>query len=188
MRRPAPGTATAGDTSIPFVAYATDCVMAGVIALESERLADLLSAAAAYEVRHATVEPLGDGPPLELADVLVVRDELCVVAGTGPRGNPDRRIRTRPHPVYARVGPYEAWGYIHAAPNADAIAVARSRQIIAMTNGWIRYPRLGRFVERAHPTMLLNRQLLEVLEDAPAQHVDGSLFAAEAAEAATTPR
>ncbi len=170
--RPTSGEHAPGDRDIPFVAYASDSVIAGVITLESARLADLLSAAAAFHVRHATVEPLGDGPALELDEVLVIRDELCLVAGTGPRGDPERRVPTEPHPVHARTGPYEVWGFIHAPGASDPLAVAQGRQIIALTDGWIRYPRLGRFVERAHPTILVNRDHLATLEETRVEDVD----------------
>jgi hypothetical protein len=167
-RRPAQDVAPTATDTIPFVAYTTDSVVSGVIGLESERLSDLLTAADAYSVRHAEVEPLGDGAPLELGDLIVVRNDICIVAGTGPRGNPARRVRTQPHWVYAGVGPYEVWGYLHAVPGADAIAAARSRQIIPMTDCWIQFPRLGRTVERAHHTVLINRQQLTLLEHADA--------------------
>jgi hypothetical protein len=171
-RQADPDQPDSGDNAIPFVAYASDSIIAGVISLESARLADLLTADAAYQVRHATVEPLGDGPPLELDEVLVVRDEVCLVAGTGPRGDPEQRVPTQPHPVHARTGPYEVWGYLHAPDGGDPHGVARDRQIIPLTDGWIRYPRLGRFVERAHPTILVNRHHLATLEDAREEDID----------------
>jgi hypothetical protein len=50
--------------------------------------------------------------------------------------------------------------------------MARARQIIPLTDGWIRYPRLGRFVERAHPTILVNRYHLATLEESRDEDVD----------------
>jgi hypothetical protein len=170
-RRRGESGAPAGNETIPFFAYATDSVVSGVIALELERLADLLTSVDAYPVRHAVVEPLGDGPLLELDDLVVVRDDICIVAGTGPRGNPARRIRTRPHRVFANVGPYEVRGYLHSVPAADAISLAQRRQIIPMTDCEVWYPRLGGFVGRAHPTLLVNRQHLLSLEDAEGNEV-----------------
>jgi hypothetical protein len=187
-RPPDSGEAAPGDRAIPFVAYTSDSVIAGMITLESARLSDLLSAAAAYQVRHATVEPLGDGPPLELDEVLVVRDDVCLVAGTGPRGDPGRRVPTQAHPVHARTGPYEVWGYLHAAHASDPLAMANGRQIIPLTDGWIRYPRFGRFVERAHPTILVNRHHLASLELVPVDDVGAYRSGVEVTDAFRTRR
>src|SRR3712207_1804581 len=110
------------DTSIPFVAYAADSVVIGRLALETERLTDLLAARESYELRDVTLESLADDTTFELETAAVRRADLFVVAGTGPRGNVARRVRTRPHAVHARVGPYELWGSVHAMPPTDPFA------------------------------------------------------------------
>lgn len=88
------------------------------------------------------------------------------MAATGPRGDAGRRVRTRPLPFRARVGPYDVFGYIHALPTADPVATALRRAIIPMTAGWIAYRRGGQLVEQRHDGMLLNRQQIEWLEQA----------------------
>ena len=184
LRRAGNGPASAADTSIPFVAYAADSVVIGRLALDSERLTDLLVAHESYELRDVTLESLGDDTTFELETAVVRRADLYVVAGTGPRGNAARRVRTRPHPVHARVGPYELWGYVHAMPTTDPVAFAQRRSIIPLTGGFIRYDRGGRIVERGHDTMLVNREQLDSIVAGEADELEAYESAmAEAREA-----
>lgn len=151
---------------VEFVGYAADCVIGGQVALDSDRMTDLLSGRAEYEVAEASLEALDDERVVEAGSVTVLRDDLCAVAATGPRGDARRRVRTRPFPIRAQVGPYEVFGYIHALPTADPVSTALRRAFIPMTGGWIRFRRGGQMVERAHEGMLLNRTQVEWLQQA----------------------
>jgi hypothetical protein len=172
LRRAANAPPPSSDTSIPFVAYASDSVVIGRLALETERLTEQLVQRESLELRDVTLESLGDDTTFELETAVVRRVDLYVIAGTGPRGNKARRVRTRPHPVHARVGPYEVWGYVHALPTADPVAAARRRAIIPITGGFVRYDRGGQVVERGHDTMLVNREQLDSLVAGDAEELE----------------
>ena len=151
---------------LQFIGYATDCVVGGEVDLDSDRLTDLLAGAESYAVTDASLEVLENDEIVRMSSVDVLRDDLCVVAATGPRGNAGRRVKTRAFPFRAKVGPYDVFGYMHALPTADPVATALRRAIIPMTGGWIAYRRGGQLVERHHEGMLLNRQHIEWLEQA----------------------
>jgi hypothetical protein len=151
------------------VAYATDCVICGTVALERDRLTDLLSHENEYDLDAVSLEVLSDSRIVVFDTTKVLRQDLCVVAATGPRGNAGRRVRTRPHPVRARVGPYDVFGYIHAMPTADVLSVARRRSIIPMTSGRIGYVRGDEVVERRHDGMLVVRDKIDWLEEATSE-------------------
>lgn len=98
--------------NIDFVGYTADCIVSGEVALESDRLTDLLSGREEYTIENVALESLDDARVVRLRSANVFRGELCVVAATGPRGDVGRRVRTRPHPMRAQVGPYEVFGYL----------------------------------------------------------------------------
>lgn len=172
MRRTRPVSADppASDRKIDFIAYATDCVVAGRVVLETERLAELLRGQDEYDLEAVSLEVLADDRVVELDTAKVFREDLCVVAGTGPRGNPARRVRTRPHPVRARVGPYDVLGYVHAMPTADVLGGVHRRPIIPVTLGSIRYLRGDEPIQRAHAAMLVNRDRIDWIEEAEEDH------------------
>lgn len=156
---------------VQFVAYATECVIGGAVELDRDRLTDLLAGREAYVVEDASIEVLEDDRVLTLSSIDLVRDDLCVVAAAGPRGDSSRRLRTRPFPIRAGVGPYEVSGYIHAIPTADPVATALRRAIVPMTDGWIAFRRGGKLVERRHEGILVNRAHIEWLEQARDEEV-----------------
>jgi hypothetical protein len=162
-------------SNIAFIAYAEDCVISGHVALEADRLTDLLTDQAEYEVRNLTLQHLEAPKQTVVRSVTVLREELCLVAGTGPRGDARRRVRTRPRAMRARVGPYDVFGYLHAMPTADPIAVAMRRPIIPVTAGWVWYTRGTETVERHHDAMLLNRDKIEWLEPATDDEIPAQL-------------
>jgi len=152
--------------NVHFVGYAADCVVTGEVALEGDRLTDLLTGQEEYSVDAVTLESLDEGRVVEVPTANVLREELCVVSATGPRGDPRRRLRTRPHPMRAQVGPYEVFGYLHATPTADPVTTALRRAVVPMTTGWIRYRRGSEMIERRHDGMLINRDRIDWLEHA----------------------
>src|SRR5215212_733823 len=91
------------DRKVEFVAYATDCVVVGRVALPNDRLTDLLTGQDEYDLEAVSVEVLAEERVVVLDSTKVLREDLCVVATAGPRGNPARRVRTRPHPIRLAV-------------------------------------------------------------------------------------
>jgi hypothetical protein len=151
---------------IDFIAYGEDCVISGRLTLGAERLTDLMTDASEYVVDDAAFEALDDRRVVSLAEVAVGRDELLLVVANGPRGNPGRRIRTRPVPVRVGVGPYELFGYAHAMPTSDALASIQRRTIVPLTECRVRFERGGKLVEHWHDTVLVNRDKIDWLVNA----------------------
>ena len=156
---------------IDFVAYSEDCVVSGRLTLGADRLTDLMTAANEYVVDDAAFEALDDRHVVSLAQIAVGRDELCLVVANGPRGNRGRRVRTRPVPVRAGVGPYELLGYAHAMPSSDALASIQRRTIVPLTECRVRFKRGGKAVEHWHDTVLVNRDKIDWLENASSQEL-----------------
>jgi hypothetical protein len=151
---------------IEFVAYATDCIVGGWISLAHDRLTDLLSSDGPYTVRDVSVASLDGATALGLPTLSVMREELCIVTATGPRGSAGRRVRTRSIPVRLRAGPYEAFGYLHAPPTKDPLVAAMSKAIIPLTSAWVRFARGNEIIERQHETILVNQAQISRLDRA----------------------
>ena len=156
---------------IDFVAYSADSVISGRLTLGAERLTDLMTDASEYVVDDAAVEALDDRRVVSLAEVAVGRDELLLVVANGPRGNPGRRIRTRPLSIRVGVGPYELLGYAHAMPNSDPLASVKRRTIVPLTECRVRFERAGKPVEHWHDTVLVNSDKIDWLEIAASKEL-----------------
>ena len=147
-RHPTGGSADAEVTPVPthatreveLVAYGEDCVLSGHIRMNAERLSDMLNAHEEYLLTDILVERLDNGQATQVREVLVHRDEVMLIHGTGPRGSPGRRRRTRAHPVALGIGGYGIRGYLHALPGADPIQGIRRRDpMVPLTDAWIEY-------------------------------------------------
>lgn len=151
---------------IPFAAYADDCTVRGEIALGADRLSDLLTSTTEYEVRAAAFRALDDGRVVEADSAAILRDDLCMVVASGPRGRPDRRLWTRQHPVRARVGPYVVLGYLHAPPTIDPLHAKDHRPIVALTSCVVGYAEGTGQVWVENDALLVNTSKIDVLETA----------------------
>ena len=144
-RRPADGIdatpAVTAPTAVDFVAYGEDCLIAGRLRYDGERLTDFLNEHEAYEVDDLIVEELIDGRTSAIAHLVVPRDELLVIQVSGPRGDLERRVRTQGYPVAAKVGPYRLRGRLHAPPGLDPTSViARRSSMVPLTDTLIDRP------------------------------------------------
>lgn len=153
-------------TDVDFIAYADDYVAHGEILLKHERLADQLVASEELRAEGLTVRALDDGRQHLLPFAEIGRDELCAVVGSGPRGNPTRRFRTRAYPMRASAGPYVVVGYLHAVPTADPRVVAMRRQIIVLSPARISFIMAGTPVDETHDALLIVRTKVTALESA----------------------
>jgi hypothetical protein len=140
---------------VPLTAYAEDCSFTGEVAITGDRLSDFLASTAEFEV-------------------LILRDDLCLVLAGEPRGREDLRIWTRTYPVVARVGPYAVRGYVHAPPTIDPLKLPSRRQIVAVTSATIAYTEAGREVEIQAETVLMNSTWIEALQTATAEDLDAA--------------
>ena len=151
---------------IEFSAYADDYTVQGEVALEADRLSDWLSAAHDLGVTHLKVRALDDGREHDLASAEILREELCAVAATGPRGRLDRRVRTRAYPVRATVGPYSIVGYFQALPTADPWTMLQRREVVALSPARIAFDVGGEHVEETLGGLLVIRSKVDSMHEA----------------------
>jgi hypothetical protein len=151
---------------VEFVAYAVDCVLSGYVRLDSDRLTDLLNDHEEFQLVDVFVQDFAD-KGIQVADMIVRRDELLLVHAVGPRGDRGRRTRTRQHPVAIQVGPYHVRGYIHALPGSDPIAgFRRRRPMVPLTDAWVEYTADKTRQRRRVETLIVNRQLVDWIVEA----------------------
>jgi hypothetical protein len=159
----APSVDTARATQqVEFVAYGEDCVLSGVVRLASDRLTDMLNEHDEYLLVDVLAEGLAGDRGVEVTEVLVRRDELFLVHATGPRGNQDRRHRTRSHPVAIQMGPYHVRGYLHVWPGADPVhSILRRQPMVPLTEAWIEFPPASDRQRRRVGTVVVNREQID---------------------------
>ena len=151
---------------IPFTAYAEDCTLTGEVTLTGDRLSDFLASTTEFDVHGASFHALDDGRTIEAESAAILREDLCVVLASGPRGRLDRRLWTRQYPVRARVGPYLVLGYMHSAPTVDPYHAVDRRAIVALTGCTIEYAEAGEIVRIESDAVLVNSRKIERLEPA----------------------
>lgn len=156
---------------IPFTAYADDCAVRGEIALRTDRLSDFLAATVEFDVEQANFQALDDGRVVHADTAAVLRDDLCVVLASGPRGRADRRTWTRQYPVRARIGPYTVLGYLHSPPTIDPFRTTTRRPIVALTACTVEYAEAGTTIRIESDTVLVNTSKIDRLETASAEEV-----------------
>ncbi len=161
-REPTVPLYTAVQPEIEFSAYSEGSRISGQLRLDGERLTDMLNAFEQFVLVDAMVEDLAGGPAVEVDELILSRDELVAVEASGPRGNPDRRVRVRPFPIGAKLGHYLVRGYVHVTPGADPVlAVRRKRPIVPLTDATIEYNLGEDRVQRRSSTILFNRELAD---------------------------
>lgn len=151
---------------IPFAGYADDCTVTGEMGLEADRLSDFLAATDEFTVDDAAFRALDDGRVVQAETAEIRLGDLCVVAATGPRGSPERRLWTRQSPVRVRVGPYTVVGYLHAPPTVDPYRSADRRAIVPLTASVVEYAMDGAVVRDHAEAVLVNRLKIERLDPA----------------------
>ena len=150
---------------LEFTAYAEECRVFGRIQLDAERLSDMLNSHDEIVLVDVSVESLADGTRHFAHEFAIRRDELMVVEATGPRGNEGRRLRRRPHPIVARLGPYEVRGFVHVTPGADVLnAIRRRKPLIPMTNATLAYAAADGPQFHRCDTLLFNWECADALE------------------------
>ena len=148
--------------AVELTVYAGDSVAFGRLALNGDRVTDLMNDRTEFEFVDTCLESLDDGHELLVRSVYVARDEIFAVAVAGPRGDPARRKRTRPIPLALRVGRYDVRGNIHIVPGTDPIIGFRRRRVmVPLTEATIEFDSPeGRRVSR-FGTILVNRDLTD---------------------------
>ena len=168
------GRSTPEASPVPIVeltVFAGDSVAFGRLSLTADRVTDLMNDSTEFEFVDTYLQSLNDSHGLLVRTVVVAREEIFAVAVAGPRGDPTRRIRTRPIPVELRVGRYDVSGNIHVIPGTDPIIGFRRRRVmVPLTEATIEFDspdgrKLSRF-----GTLLVNRDLTDWI--APATRSD----------------
>ncbi len=150
--------------SEPFVeltVYSGDSRASGRLALSADRVTDLMNDADEFTFVDLSVQSLDDGHEVALSEAVVLREELCAVAVSGPQGNPRRRMRTRPCPVELRLGHYDVSGNLHVLPGTDPLAgfFGRRQVMVPLTEATIAYDSAAGRVLSRYETLLVNRTL-----------------------------
>jgi hypothetical protein len=147
-------------TDIDFVGFSGDCRVEGRVDLEDSRLADLLNRRKTITVRDVTLVSTLDGHTQEFENLEISRDELDIVVASGPRGDPKRRLATKPNGVTMKLGPYCAEGFMHAPPTANPVrSLDRRPAMVAITDAVLEYQSCGEPVSQWFRTLLVNREL-----------------------------
>jgi hypothetical protein len=158
---------------VEFLAYGDDCVLAGTIRMGEGRLTDLLNEQQDYELFDVVVESLVDERRAAIAEIRVGRDELFLVHAAGPRGDEDRRHRTRTHPVAIQAGPYHVRGYLHGLPSLDPVVTfGRREPMVPLTDAWIEFVEGGERERRRVGTVVVNRNRIDWIVPAVVDEVE----------------
>jgi len=148
-------------TQIDFVGFADDCRVEGKVDLDEDaRLADMLNRRQTIVVHGVTLVSTLDGHSQQLDELEIGRDELDIVVASGPRGDPKRRLATKPSGVSMKLGPYSAVGFMHGPPTSNPVAdIGRRQAMVAMTDVVLEYQFCEEPVSEWHRTLLVNRQM-----------------------------
>ena len=146
---------------VGLTVYTGDSLAFGYLPLSARRVTDLLNEHEEFEFVDTHLESLEDGHGLSVRSVVIARDEIYVVAVAGPRGDPNRRTRTRPIPVELQLGPYDVLGNIHVVPGADPLGSFRRRTMVPITEATIEWDTPGGRRIARWGTVVMNRLLTE---------------------------
>jgi len=152
---------------LEVIAYAEDCILTGTLPLAANRLSDYLNEELEFALTDVSAQDLAGNPPIEVADIVVERDELLLVQAAGPRGDPNRRSHTRQHPIVVTIGPYEVRGLIHTLPGIDPIEnLRRRRTMVALTDATIDFSIGLSHVTRQADVVIVNRECVDSIVEA----------------------
>lgn len=148
------------DAGVDFVGFSEDCRVEGKVDLRDWRLADLMNREQTITVRDCVVVSTLDGHAQSFDELEIQRDELDIVVASGPRGDPSRRLATRPAGVAMQLGPYSAAGFLHGPPTANPFRGFHNKPaMVALTDAVLEYQFCKEPVEERFGTVLVNRQL-----------------------------
>ena len=151
-------------TDIDFVGFADDCRVEGRVDLEDARLADLLNRRKMITVRDCVLVSTLDGHTREFDRLVISLNKLDIVVASGPRGDPRRRLATKPNGAVVKLGPYCAEGFMHAPPTANPVrGFDRRPAMVAITDAVLEYQFCDKPVSQWFLTLLVNRDLAKSL-------------------------
>jgi hypothetical protein len=156
-----------GADAARITVYAEDCILSATIDVGQIRLSDLLNDRVDHRLTDVEVTSLEDGHCVELPELVIAGDDILAVDATAPRGNPEKRRRTRQHPIVAKVGPYVVRGYFHALPGADPLAAfGRRAPFVPLTDAWLEFALAGQVQRPYSGALLVNRDAADWVDTA----------------------
>jgi len=148
------------ETEVEFVGFADDCRVEGRVELECARLADQLNSRPTIVVHDAVLVSTADGHSKRFEELEIALDDLDIVVASGPRGDPKRRLATKPNGVKVKLGPYSAEGFMHAPPTANPVqGFGNGAAMVAITDAVLEYEYCEEQVSQWYRTLLVNRDL-----------------------------
>jgi hypothetical protein len=159
-------TDAAASPMIQFSAWADDCRLSGMLALDGDRLSDMLNLYDELVLVDVLAQSLEGGPVTEIAELSITRDEILLVEASGPRGNPGRRRHMRPMPISVQLGEFGLRGNVHVTPGADPmVALSRRPPMVALTDAQLSYRDvLQPLTDAADATVLFNWRLVTSID------------------------
>ena len=152
---------------LDVIAYAEDCILTGTLPLSANRLSDYLNEDLEFALTDVAAQDLVGNPPIEIADIVVERDELLLVQAAGPRGDPNRRSHTRQHAIVVTMGPYVVRGLVHTLPGVHPIEnLRRRRPMIALTDATIEFAIGLSHKTRQADVVIVNRECVDSIVEA----------------------
>jgi hypothetical protein len=153
--------------SVEVVAFAADCSISARVQIDGDRLSGVLNGNETYHLTSALLQGLDDGRLVEVPDLELSRDELLVIQVAGPRGNPERRVRTVAFPVEMQVGLYRVHGYLHVRPGVDALrGFKRREEMVPLTEAWVSYAMAGTSMRQLFGAVAVNRMWVDWIAEA----------------------
>ena len=147
---------------VDFAGFAGDCTIAGRITMFGERLSDFLNGQERFRVHKVLLTSLEDGHTVAIDSVSIEREDLLIVAGTGPRGSEKQRTPKDQARMQLAIGPYVLMGRLHVPPGTDPMAdVLRREPMIPLTNATVVYDVKGAAITTDLPTVIVNRLLVD---------------------------
>ena len=166
MAIPAPSCIGYDAPVVAIRAYAADCRVFGTVDLGDRRMTDVLNATPEIRVVAARLEDLQSDTVVELPELLIGREELCVVEASGSQGDPDRRLKTRTTRVAVEIGPYRVEGSIHGTAASDPFAnMVRRATWVALTDAIISDGVSEMAPDAGFRTLIVNRDLATVFRE-----------------------
>lgn len=164
---------------ISFQGYAGDCTIAGQIELDGMRLSDALDRMDEVVVHEATLHSLADGRQMHAGEMVLRRDDLFAIEGSGGSpANEQRRVRTVRHVLRVQLGPYTCFGELHTLPGVAPLRTLLVRRtMVPLTNCLLHFVRNGRDEFRRMPLLVVNGRQIEQAEEATAEQLENELAA-----------
>jgi hypothetical protein len=162
---------------VQFAAFGRDHRLFGWVRLRADRLTDLLNTREELLLTHVEIESREDGAMRAVDEVLIRCSELIAVHARGPRGDGQRRQRTRAHAIAIQSGNYLIGGYLHAPPGSDPIANMGERPLmVPLTHAWIEYWSGRDRTTQSIGTIIVNREQVDWIRVVTDEDLFGGLL------------